>query len=412
MKKVDIEKLTPKVIKTTAWKNAKDEYSSLYADEMLPPPLRLGRPPMTNKEFIGEMQNIIDLFPSFYPAYLDLGARLLSVDMDLATDTLDTAFEICIKVSSWDTISKDYDIFFGNLEKVFHEEFIVRYSLKLIEKFPGKAMLYDYAGYGFNALNEHSKAIEYGMKAVALEPKNSYYLNNLGMFYLSDKYFDEAKKYFNLSIKADPEHENPKNNLADCKIMKKRNLSLKEYYLLPVDYKKIEKYETNEEWSELDDYVELMNKQKLLILHVTLSEKNQFKVHNFHSLVGTLSIFFDFVKSVSNDTFVWEDIDYISQYFKPVMHKFIFKHGDVDDEILTEIYDSLLMYYSFLSDNKVIKQKQFVKFQELANSLKDELFDKMHKYNKIRHNPAVSENKKEAIREELFEGDHDWMFIN
>ncbi|MBI4647712.1 MAG: hypothetical protein HY738_14270 [Bacteroidia bacterium] len=378
---------------------------------MLPPQLRMGEP-MTNKEFADALQYIIDVCPWFYPAYLDMGARLLSVNIDLATETLDTAFEICIKISSWDTISKDYDIVFDNFEKVFHEEFIVRYSLKLIEKFPDKAILYDFAAYGFNILSEHAKAIEYGMKAVAMEPKNTYFLNNLGIFYLSDKYYDDSEKYFNLSIKADPKHENPKNNLTDCKIMKKKNLSMNEYYMLPIDYLKIEKYENNEEWSELDDYVELQNQQKFLILHLTLTKQNQFKVHNFHSLFSTLRIFFNFVKSVSNDTFVWEDIDYFIRYFKAIMHKFIFKHGDVDDKILTEIYDSTLMYYRFLSDNKVIGQKQFAEFQELANSLKDELFDKMHKYNKVRHNPTVSEKKKEAIREELFEGDHDWMFIN
>lgn len=411
MKKTDIERLTPKVTKTAAWENAVAEYSFLYSDKMLPPQLRIG-PPLTNKEFTDGLWHIIEVCPAFYPAYFDIGARLLSEDMDIATKTLDTAFEICIKICSWNTISKDFDIVFDNFEKIFHEEFIVRYSLKLIEKFPGKAILYDFAAYGFNILDENAKAIEYGMKAFVLEPKNTYFLNNLGTFYLSNKNFDDAEKYFNLSIKADPKHENPKNNLADCKIMRKKNLSLNEYYLLPIDYKKIEKYENAEEWSELDDYVNLQNQQKFLVFHLTLSKQNQFKVQNFHSLFSTLLIFFDFVKSVSNETFVWEDIDYFSEYFKAIIHKFIFKHGDVDDEIMNEIYDSTLMYYRFLSNSKVIKQKQFSEFQELANSLKDELFDKMHKYNKIRHNPAVSEKKKETIREELFEGDHDWMFIN
>ena len=50
----------------------------------------------TNQEFICELQNIIDVDPSFYPAYPDMGTSLLFVDTESATKTLDIAFEICI----------------------------------------------------------------------------------------------------------------------------------------------------------------------------------------------------------------------------------------------------------------------------------------------------------------------------
>jgi hypothetical protein len=35
----------------------------------------------------------------------------------------------------------------------------------------------------------------------------------------------------------------------------------------------------------------------------------------------------------------------------------------------------------------------------------------MHRYNEIRHDDSISEEEKEDIREELFEGDHVWPFI-
>lgn len=409
--KVDIKNLTSKIKQTKAWEDAENEYSFIFADNMLPPQFRLSRA-MTNEEFIEAEQRIINICPSFYPAYFDMGVRLLSVDTVLAMETLDTAFEICVKIESWDTISNAYDIFFDNLEKVFRQEFVAHYALKLIGKFPDKAILYDFTAGAFNFLEEHAKAIEYGRQAVRLEPKNTYFLNNLGLYYLSEKNFEDAEKYFNLSIKADSNHQYPINNLADCKVMKKNNLSLKAYYLRPADHQKIEEYENNEEWPELDEYVNLMNQQKLFVFQMTLTEQYQYKAHNLHSLFETLAQLFHFVESVSNETFVWEDINYLCQYFKQIMHKFIFKHGDVDDEILTEVFDSTLMYYRFLSDNKVIKQKQFAEFKKLSGTLKNEIFDKMHRYNKIRHDPAVSAKKKEKIRAELFEGDHEWMFIN
>ena len=41
-----------------------------------------------------ELQKIIDECPSFYPAYLDMGTRLLSENIEKATIILDTGFEI------------------------------------------------------------------------------------------------------------------------------------------------------------------------------------------------------------------------------------------------------------------------------------------------------------------------------
>lgn len=405
-----IERLTPKEISSKAWRNAGDEYSALYESRSLPNFLNMGKP-LTDKDYIDELQKIIDLYPSFYPAYFDLGVRLLTSDMENATEILDTAFEMCYRIGSWDTISKDYDLVFDNLEKIYHEEFMVRYSLKLIEKFPNKAILYDYAAYGYNILNQDDKAIEYGLKAVEIEPKSTYFLNNLGLYYLSDKKFDEAEKYFNLSINANSEHENPKNNMIDLKKMKKLNLSLKEFYLLPIDNNQIEKYKTNDEWDEIEEYIDITNAQKLLIFHSYISENNQYKTHNYHSLLSTLQIFLKFVKSICDDPFIFENIVYFTVNFKAIIHKFIFKHGDVDDEILTEIFDSTLIFYGFLFDKNVISQKQLLEFQNISNSSKSEMFDKMHKYNKIRHDYTMSETKKESIREQLFDGDHEHPFL-
>ena len=230
----------PKNIKATkAWKEAVEYYSALYAENMLPPQFRIG-PPRSAGSIIEELQEIIDGCPYFYPAHIDLGTRLLSENIDKATEILDTGFEIGVKTDSWDTISKVHDAFVENAENVFHEEFVVKYTLKLIETFPDKAVLYDTLAYALATLGEQDKAIEYGKKAVALAPNNSYFLNNLGMYYLSKKCYDDAAKYFIAAIKAKPDHENPKTNLADCKKMKEQNLSSKEYYLRPADYEKIE----------------------------------------------------------------------------------------------------------------------------------------------------------------------------
>jgi len=40
-----------------------------------------------------------------------------------------------------------------------------------------------------------------------------------------------------------------------------------------------------------------------------------------------------------------------------------------------------------------------------------ELIGKMERYNAIRHDQTIEDERKEAIREELFEGDHAWPHI-
>jgi hypothetical protein len=58
-----------------------------------------------------------------------------------------------------------------------------------------------------------------------------------------------------------------------------------------------------------------------------------------------------------------------------------------------------------------VDEAEFAGFQETVLKMKDELLDKMKRYNAVRHDPTVSEKKKEKLREELFEGDHVWPHI-
>ena len=92
------------------------------------------------------------------------------------------------------------------------------------------------------------------------------------------------------------------------------------------------------------------------------------------------------------------------------MHKFIFKHKDVDNEIFNDIYMSLITFYGFLSQYKLLGKSEYKEFVGYIKGMKSELREKMHRYNKIRHDYTMSDEEKEDIREELFEGDHSWPF--
>jgi len=92
------------------------------------------------------------------------------------------------------------------------------------------------------------------------------------------------------------------------------------------------------------------------------------------------------------------------------MHKFILKTGDIDEEIFIGAYTALLEFYKFLAKRKVITSSANKDLRREMLELKPELIKKMNRYNEVRHNDEYSEEEKENVREELFEGDYYWPF--
>jgi len=58
-----------------------------------------------------------------------------------------------------------------------------------------------------------------------------------------------------------------------------------------------------------------------------------------------------------------------------------------------------------------VSTEEFEQFQQLVRGRRPVLLEKMERYNEIRHDDDVDEDEKEAIREELFEGDHAWPHL-
>ena len=126
-------------------------------------------------------------------------------------------------------------------------------------------------------------------------------------------------------------------------------------------------------------------------------------------LLATLRAFFNFVSQTdSSGFFLNEDIAVISGNYRPIMHKFIFKHGDVDPEMMEDVWESLQAYYGFLVDRRIVDAADFESLRKTIRETKEEFLDKMEQYNAIRHDDSLSEKKKEQIRQKLFGDDHCW----
>ena len=128
--------------------------------------------------------------------------------------------------------------------------------------------------------------------------------------------------------------------------------------------------------------------------------------------ISTLEQFLGFIDKITQDPFFYEQIVLVQACFKEIMHKFIFKFKDVDEDLIEDIYTYLFDFYHFLAEQDIIEASNVDEFKKEALDMKKDLVAKMHRYNAIRHDPTLDQKEKDALRNEIFEGDHFWPFID
>ncbi len=398
-----------KVKESENWKEAEMIYSELHTELSLPPMLRMGDP-ITHSEINTMLNRMVETCNGFYPAYMERGIRNIFYDYKAAEKDLDTGFEIFLQIADKASIKDEFDSLAESLEKKWRWDLVAKYGKEMINQDPDNALFYDITSHDLSMLGNESESLRLGEKAVELEPNNTYYTNNLGFNYMIFNHLDKAAKILKKSFNIDPEHKHAENNLEECKYLQKHNLTLKDYYLSPSDPEKIEEL-ADDEWEEVDKYIAQFNFQKKLMFQALTAPEHIYKDYPHARLYSTLEPFFRFASSLQQSYLLNEDIDFFKDYFRAILHKFIFKHADVDDAILQEIFDGILLFYGFLSEHDTIDKNKFLDFKEKISGMKDEIFAKMRRYNEIRHDYSISDEEKENIRNELFEGDHLWPML-
>ena len=200
-------------------------------------------------------------------------------------------------------------------------------------------------------------------------------------------------------------------NLVVLEYISEHGGNFRDYLLRPLDTDEIERLGDEEEFAELDRLCSTLNQDRLVAFGQSLAGSADKRVQ-CATMVETLRVFFDFVDQVANMTyFLNERLLFVHDHFDAIMNKFIFKFGDVDRQMLEEVCESLLEFYSFLERSKLVPTGQLEEFQELVRTRRKSLLDKMERYNAVRHNENVDEEEREAIREELFGDDHLWPHV-
>ena len=393
---------------TKAWETAKWKYEELHTHTMIP----LFGKQLSIEEIIERLEMILKECPQFYPALLDLALRRLALGGErLVEQQIEEGFNLMLELSESEHIDEELDIFLDNLEKLWRFDLSKYYLDILIERYPQNALFHDSLAHATARIGDVAGALPHIEKAVQLEPDNHHFKSNQGWLYLMAGNLKEADEALKSALFLNTDDEVVKGNLEIHKYLSKHGGNYFDYLLRPVEEEKLERLKDEEDWEEVDRMCDSYNNCRFEAMAQYFLQEKKDEIPRLADILATLREFFRFVRKVDQDEYLNEDLDFIYEYFKPIMHKFIFKFGDIDHKMIEEIYETLLEYYEFLACKGLVSTKEFKRFRKKILGMKKKLIGKMRRYNAIRHNKDMDEEKKETIRDELFEGDHSWPFL-
>jgi len=393
---------------TDAWKSAEWRYSSIQAALTLPFP-GLAKSP---GEIIEELEGIVNECPKFYPAVLELGLRRMAGGADGSeVEQIETGLRLMLDLGDPQHTEEEAAALHDNLEDLWRFDLCQRCLETLVERFPDKALFWDHLGNATAQLGEVETALRHAAKATALAPDNAHFRCNHGLFCLMAGNASEAEIHLSAALRLDPGNEVTKGNLKIQKYLARHGGNFSDYLVRPVDREQIERLSDNDELERLDELCATYNFDRLQALGRNLAAAQDSR-SRCANMVKTLENYFDFVDRVSSMAgLLYEDIAHVHQNFHTIMHKFIFKFADVDRETIEDVCKSLLEYYGFLAGEELVSSAEFKRFRAMVRRDKKGLVDKMEGYNEIRHDRGLDEEEKEAICDELFDGDHLWPHL-
>lgn len=396
---------------TKAWRAAEDRYARMQAEAMVP---FFGTRP-TRDEQIGRLEQIVRGCPTFYPAIFHLGTlqaisgrpdegrRLLLEGADRMAEREPSLPEGIDEGGLIDNLT-------GNLCYDLARDLLER----LLEHYPSEAWFHAELGHVLVVLGEPDEAVRRFERAVELEPEDGRLHGNLGWACLAAGRLDEAKTHLERSLGLAPQDEVAHTNLQVLRFLQRKGGTFEDYLLRPLDRKALDRLErkAHEEgdFEELDEVASDWSYARLEAWKWELCRRRE--PPDYAEVFKSIRAFFQFFEGISQDSYLlYEDLGLVAGRFERVMHKLIFRMADADAEILGEIFSGLLSFYGFLCEHGLVDEDDLAEFRSEVSSARRGLVEKAERYAEIRHDDSIDEEEKEEIRQELFQGDHEWPVL-
>lgn len=387
---------------TDAWNSADWDYSQMIATDMMP----LLSAPLVGQERIDYLSDILKVCPEYYPALIELGYRYMQEGKDKDGKAfIDKGLQSLNTHFSKDNLIDAYYEICEFFENHFRFEVATEYYNQLMEIESDKAKVYDSISYCYYYLGNMKKAFETQQKALELNDSSAKFYCNMGWIEMARGNLDTAKTMLERSLELDQEDEVTVNNYKALKIMLKSKLkNWDEYLLRETDHDYLEKLQDEDDFGKNSLQIRIYNRDKIEAFKYDLTQNSKYTPAEKCDILFSLNYILDLIwESYESDYFNYDDIFTMEVYFESIVHKFILKTRDIDDEIFNGVYTAILEFYKYLEKRKVVSGYRSLKKEMLK--LKPELMEKMLRYNEIRHNNEYSEEEKDEIREELFGDD-------
>jgi len=387
------------------WGMAENMYAGMHARTLVP---FLHGPP-TQEELVSDLEEMIARCPQFYPAVLELAFKKLKAGDEVAGRRgIEQGFDLMVQFS--EDLEDEAERLVDNLGSMWRFDLSRSCLEQLVESHLQTALYHDELAAAAARTGDLDTALAVGARALQIEPGNAFYRSNLGWYYLMVGNLDEAADNLNQSLKLDETNAVTQGNLRVLQYLRQHGGTYVDYLLRPADHENLNKLADREEWQDADELCSDYNACRREAMAQTMLLRGE--TARLPDILATLDAFFGFVDGLSQEPyFLYEDIMFVGGHFKLIMHKFIVKFGDLDREMIEGIYESLFLFYRFLTEKDLISPAALKSFVSDTQALKGDLIEKMERYNAIRHDQDLDEGEKEEIRAELFEGDHLWPFI-
>jgi tetratricopeptide (TPR) repeat protein len=392
-----------KVTESKAWEAAEWEYSELQADILMP----FFSARISPEQIVSRLRNMARRCPLFYPAKIELGLRLLCRKRSRgAEQMIDNGFRMMMDHADPRHHSENIDGIIENLEKIWRFDISRRLLLMSADHQPLNADLLDSLAHAEARLGNLDAALLHIKEAIKLAPKDYGFWANKGWYHLMRGELDDAGAALKKALQVKPKDPVTSGNLTILRCLRQHGGTYWNYLERPLDRTEIEKL-IDQEDDQATELCEDFNDCRIEAFAQAALLKGGKDLSRLPDLLATLRSFFGFVSQVdSSGFFLNEDIAVIIGNYRAIMHKFIFKHGDVDHERMGEVWESLQVYYGFLADRGIVVVGDFETLQKIIRETKDEFLDKLGQYNAVRHDDSLSEKRKEQIRKKLFGDDH------
>lgn len=395
--------------KSEKWKKAEWMFEQLCIAGMMP----MFGEPLAHEEHIEQLEEIVGVCDRFYPAVIELGLRRLTAEPDGAAERrLDDGVNLMFDLAESDHLVEEFDVLVENLERLRRYDLSHRYLKTMVSQDPTNAEYRDSLALALAFLGELDAALTEIAEAVELEAGNPYYRSNQGWIQLIAGNLEEARVALDLAACFNPDDEVIQGNLQVLEWLVENGGTFWDYLLRPADISAIEELADDEEWQEVDALCEAYNSGRLEAMAVEMLGGDEEQRRRLPDLLATLRLFFGFVRECRADTYYLnDDVITMTTAFRPLMHKFIFKHSDADRALIGEICGSVLEFFAFLTAHDLVSADEYRELQSEVQRLEPELLDKAERYGEVRHDRDIDEAEMERIRDELFDGDHFWPHL-